>query len=444
MNIDQFELNYLVLQEELKSKSLEQVIPRFRSVINDLDEQVLSRYHDQVFAMKQVYIQLLLSSYHKNYAQHHYDFALNICTELLKYVQCEEVFLLISQTLAKLGYVDLAEAYLFRNNSDSALYHEVAAEIFNQKLYPDEAARELECSLKMAFSKDKEYKLAGYKIASDFSGWDLLESRFEKEHNPAEYPDLNKPRWTKDKPKGTILVHWEQGFGDTIMFCRFLKELIPYSDKIYLAVRKPMLKLMQENFDFITVVDSDALPEDYDYHIPIMSLIKELDLKLEEVKGSSYLNAKPRAISSNKKKIGIAWQGAPAGMPERNMQLLDFEPLIKRKDIQLYSFQKGLGLVNASSLFQDLNIIDLGSSFNDFYDTASALKSMDLVISTDNCIANLSGALGIPTILLLNHVPEYRWMNASSKTFWYDSVQIIRQAKHNDWNTCISEASRII
>ena len=449
MNTDQFELNYLLLQEDIKTGEKEYLLPLLKELTSELyDPEVLAQYKDQIDAMKLVYVQLLLAKSKVLFEQKNYRESLKICSELLNLGATSEVFLRIAYNLSRLGYTDLALAYLYRVNPtvsfEKAYFYEVGADVYNQKQQPDLAVSFMEKSLSYSYSKDKEYKLAGYKIANDFTGWDLLESRFDKENAPAIYPKFDKPRWNIKQPKGKILVHWEQGFGDTIMFSRFLEKLRFYATKIYLAVRKPMLKLMQENFDFVSVVDAENLPSDYDYHIPLMSLMKELNITLNDVSGKSYLNAKTQNIKSDKRKVGIAWQGSPAGMSERNMTLLDFEFLFKRKDIQLYSFQKGVGFSSAAGLFQDLNLIDLGSTFKDFYDTACSLLSMDLFISTDNCLANLAGALGVPTILLLNHIPECRWMNAEEKTIWYDSIDIIKQKRNGDWSFCVEELNRRI
>lgn len=447
MNINEFELNYLLVQKDIKTGNRTFVLDLFeRLATEEHDEKVCYLYREQISSIQKGYVNLILAQSKELKDKHLYRESLNQCSKILDLTDSSELFLLLAQDLAHIGYTDLALAYLYRVNPQSqvekAYFWEVAADISYQNKEVKTAIDYLKKSIEIEETKDKLYRLATYYItAGDFeNGGKYYVNRFLKETNPAKYPDLKIPLWKGQKVK-SILVHWEQGFGDTIMFCRFLKDLKNYADEIYVADRKPMLRLLQHNFDFVHVIDESRINVKCECHVPIMSIPFILGKKVSDIDSCPYLVAERKVHPGLKKKVGFSWQGAPAGMPERNMSLMDLIPIIERKDLQLYSFQKGIGLANASGLFSDLNIVDLGSTFNDFYDTACALLDMDLFISTDNCLANLAGALGVPTILFLHSVPEHRWMNSDDKTIWYNSVKIIKQKNAGDWSSCVNEAN---
>ena len=450
MNINEFEFNYFLLQKKLRGFRLDEALKLFDILLNsEFELKVWEIYREQIESLPIGYCSLLRMRADLYKEENQVNGVLWCYSKLLKYEMNADVCLKISDCYTKLGLIDLAELYCIRAESyleaPTSEFLDVLASICYKKFDFDKAIEFLNTSINMKPTEDKKYRLASFYITNkDFSHLDLMESRFKKEHGPTQYPIVHKPKWNKLMPKGNLLIHREQGFGDMIMLSRFIPQLIPYVDKIYIATQEPMKRLLENNFDFAEVVSVDDLPEDYDYHLPIMSILGALEVDLPDIKGKKYLDVIPTEVHSTKKKIGISWHGAPTGMPDRNLYLPELEPLLRRDDVQIYSFQKGIGLDKMQETFKSLNIIDLGSKFKDFYDTASYMKSMDLIVSTDNCVANLAGALGIPTILLLSKYPEFRWMNTEDKTVWYDSMSIIRQTQYEDWTDCIQElATRI-
>lgn len=444
MNLFEFEVSCALIQNDLMQKNSDSVLQELSNLLNQsFDEEVRIIYSDFIESLERTYVTLLKSRSNELIDSRDYRSALNHLRVLNSYNSCIPK---IAFCFSRLGMPELASSLMQDFDREDPYAWEVLADIFYAAEDYQNAIFSMNASLNLESTHDRLYKLATYSIANgDFdSGWALYESRFLKQNNPAPYPDLDKPLWTGFKTK-SLLVHWEQGFGDSIMFCRFLPLLRSYSENIYVADRSPLHRLLASNFDFIKVVDpKDVSNLNYECHIPFMSLAKELGLSLEDIEGSSYLDAIPQILDTKAFKVGISWQGAPAGLPERNMDLLDLAPVLNLSNVQIYSFQKGLGLSSALPLFQDLNVIDLGSTFEDFYDTACALKSMDLFITTDNCLANLAGAMGVRTFLLLSKVPEFRWMNSRDKTVWYDSIQIFRQEKFNDWSDCVFRIKNLI
>ena len=119
------------------------------------------------------------------------------------------------------------------------------------------------------------------------------------------------------------------------------------------------------------------------------------------------------------------------------MKLADFAPLFELSTIQFYSLDITKKDDDTIKLFEKYDIFDCKPYIDNFSDTASILKNLDLVITIDSSIAHLSGALGVKTFLLLPNNPEWRWFNDDISTPWYDSVRIFKQKKQADWNEVI-------
>lgn len=283
-------------------------------------------------------------------------------------------------------------------------------------------------------------------------GWKYYEYRFIKEYMPSEYPKIDKPRWEGNKiPNKVLLVQYEQGFGDTIQFCRYLERVKPLVKKIIFRVQNELVDLMKSSLTDIDVVGmSTSLDElNFDYHVPLISLLyimKETKDNIPLTQG--YIKADKNKIEQYKKeyfnndclKIGISWHGMKLGNRLRNIPLEYFYPLTNIKNTKVYSFQKGCGNKELNEIPQDIEIIDLGKTFNDFSDTAAAMANLDLFITSDNGVFNLAGAMGIKTYLLLNHFAEWRWFLDDKTTPWYENVEIFRkQDEYDKWDLLINQ-----
>ncbi len=249
---------------------------------------------------------------------------------------------------------------------------------------------------------------------------DLLEERIS-----ARRPLPEGPQLTPNSPKGSsVYVFAEEGFGDTIQFCRYLECLADY--EVIFQPQGALKSLMEASFPHITIVDEP--PTDYDYWIPLLSLPHFSSPTIEKTPGKAgYLRTAPL-------KVGIVWQGFVGRFNDAHRSLeLEMLKQLKRPGIQLYSLQVGPGLEQ----LDDPEIIDLGSTFTDFLDTAEALKSLDVLVSIDTSVAHLGGALGVPTYILVPYTPDWRWFSQGEHTFWYDSVTLVRQSDPDRWDDCI-------
>lgn len=285
-------------------------------------------------------------------------------------------------------------------------------------------------------------------------GWKYYENRFLRTYGPTEYPKIpDKPKWEGQKILDkTLLVHYEQGFGDSLQFFRYLYKLKPYAKKIIFRVQDELVDLFKNSTKDFEIYGISTPLEDlsFDYHISLMSLPYVLKESVESIPlAKGYIKASEKKIKEYKQKhfannclkIGITWNGRRFGNKQRNVPLECFYPLAKLKNVKLYSLQKDFGAKQLENLPEGFEIIDLGKTFNDFSDTAAALKNLDFFITSDNAVFNLAGAMGKKTFLLLNKDAEWRWMLDEENTPWYDSVRIFKKNDENDdWNGLIQRA----
>lgn len=282
-------------------------------------------------------------------------------------------------------------------------------------------------------------------------GCKFFQERFELEKYPVGYPkDIltisNKWNYIDDISDKILLIHYEEGFGDSIMYSRFLPLIKQYSKKVVLVVQEKLVDLFKNSpiiSDGIEIFSNvnDALNyigKNAYLHMPMMDLLYPLGVDSCFIPyPDKYLQEeKQLEIDNNVYKIGIAYSGdISANYGGRDIELKEFFPLAKIEGVQLYSFQVGEAAKAINDVPSDINIIDLGKSFDDFLDTANALASMDLFVTTDNVLLNLAGALGVKTFGIFNKYPNYRWFDLSGNdVVWYKSVKPFQCVTENDWS----------
>ena len=290
-------------------------------------------------------------------------------------------------------------------------------------------------------------KASVYLINKDFeNGWEHYEWRFKKREQ-ANQPNnvLPKPIWDGSSLEGkTIYVYFEQGFGDSLQFVRYLPVLNDMGAKVIFKTHSSLVELLKQS-DLKAEILDYAYPDQKvicDTYISIMSIPRLLKTNLENIPSSSgYLKAgkekveefKEKYCNNDSFKIGIKWKGTLKGNQNRQVPLKYFYDIAKLPDVKVYSFQKGPGIEQLQEVPDDINIIDLGVTVHNFADTAAALENMDLIICNDTSLAHLSGALGKPTWILIPDIPEWRWMLDREDSPWYDSVRLFRQKEAGNW-----------
>jgi tetratricopeptide (TPR) repeat protein len=279
-------------------------------------------------------------------------------------------------------------------------------------------------------------------------GWAGYEWRWKcKEFKPL--PPLERPLWDGSPLDGrTILVHAEQGLGDTFQFIRYAPLVQQRGGRVVLVCQPTLIPLLRRG----PVVErllaqGDALPE-YDVHVPLISLPKLLGTTLESVPADvPYLEAEPQLVEAWRHrlafypgfKVGIAWQGNPEFRFDhlRSIPLAQFAPLARVPGVHLLSLQKGAGRDQLPVLPARFPVTDLGGQLDEttgaFLDTAAVMMNLDLVITSDTAVAHLAGALGVPVWVALHHVPDWRWLLDREDCPWYPTMRLFRQTRPGQW-----------
>jgi len=304
-----------------------------------------------------------------------------------------------------------------------------------------------------ALSFDSNYSEALYNLSAVHlikgeyeKGFDLYEYRLVKtEPTKIKVPTLTKPKWQGEDIKDkTVYVYKEQGFGDTIMFCRYVHFLKQIAKKVIFRPQSHLKELFKANFADVEFPD-DSIPDENiacDVHIPLLSLAKRFQANITTIPVTQgYLRADNDRVAfynknyfkNNKYKIGIYWYGDSKSLLKKSTNLSYFYKLAGLPDVQLYSLQKGYGIEELQSVPNSIKITDLGSTFKDFADTAAAIANLDLVITVDTAVAHLAGAMGKPVWLLLHTQSEWRWMTNREYTPWYSSIKLFRQNEKDNW-----------
>ena len=279
-------------------------------------------------------------------------------------------------------------------------------------------------------------------LAGDFkAGWPLYESRLELPGALRVHPTC--PRWNGESLAGkTLMLVAEQGFGDTIQFCRYGRLLADQGATLVLVVRQPMLRLLAANLPGRVITENEALPF-ADFWLPLLSLPFALNkLRPDEAPAAPYLHvpdSAQRAFPANgKPRIGVVWSGSPTHERdyERSIAVELFEPLWKHAVADFVAPSSGFDhkLLPSKTPFQPLD-----PPLADFADTAALLASLDLLVTVDTAAAHLAGAIGTKTFLLLPLCPDWRWGISGETTAWYGCITLIRQKRAGDWKGAIDD-----
>lgn len=270
---------------------------------------------------------------------------------------------------------------------------------------------------------------------------------------PADNSPISKMKkfWDGKKYKDkTLFVYCDQGIGDCIMFSRYFVFLEKYFKNIKISCHPNMIDLLKRSFSQYKKIkfsihsnrfpkcDKMAIMSDLPHllkkpaEFPLSDKYMVSDTKKEKEYKEKYFN-------TDKLKVGVVWEAGAAGIREqinRTLHISVLDEILNMQDIQFYSFQYKPALDDYKNYN---NLIDIGSSFKNFDDTAAALKNLDVVITVDTSVAHLAGALGIKTFMLLPYCPDWRWFDNTETTEWYDSMQIFKQTDHVFWDKEIKD-----
>lgn len=288
-------------------------------------------------------------------------------------------------------------------------------------------------------------------------GWFDYEYRLETSKFQVMARDWPVPKWDGcDLDRLHILVHAEQGYGDSLQFCRYLPMLSKLGATVTFECADRLMPLMKSlDGDHGLIKPGEALPG-IDYHISLMSLPGVLGTTSDNIpsdtpylKSSEVYQKKWTTIADEwpvGKRVGIAWRGSPEHPRDalRSPGLQPFLKLIERDDIVLVSLQKEGGADELADLDDNKQIIDPTSMVEDFADTPALIETLDVVVSCDSAPLHLSGALGKKTIAVLPHVAEWRWGMDADTSPWYPSMTLVRQHVAGDWSTVFEAVNKIL
>ncbi len=311
-------------------------------------------------------------------------------------------------------------------------------------------------SYKKAIELDPNFVNAHFDLATmylaneDFlNGWKEYEWRFKKEEmipHIIRHKDIfSKPLFTgiEDIKNKILLLHSEQGYGDSIQFIRFLPQVKEkFGCKIAVKCREGLKELFQTMPEIDVIVDRSEETPEFDYQLSIMSMPFILGMKSinDLPKQMPYLKSTPdESLEIKKEKgkinIGICWSASITGESYEGkvFDLKFFEPLMNNPKINLYSLQVGDGSEDIKKLGFEDKIIDLTDKLTDFSKTAYLIDNLDLVISSDTAVAHLAGALNKQVWIPLQKIPDWRWTNKGETTKWYPSAKLFRQKTARVW-----------
>ncbi len=253
-----------------------------------------------------------------------------------------------------------------------------------------------------------------------------------------------QPRWRGRELDGTLLVHTEQGAGDTFQFMRFLPEIRKRCKHVLLICPDHLACMFRQGAWADEIRNPGEIELDrFLAYLPLMSApyaLQANDEKDFRVDGP-YLDPEPREVdlgdshvADAKLKVGIAWAGSPTHDNDayRSMHAHQLAPILDVPGIAFYSLQKGDCRDQLSGL-TTTSLRDLDGLQNDFADTAAIMRQLDMVISVDTSVLHLAGGLGVPAWGLLSSRSDWRWLLDRDDTSWYPKMRLFRQEKLNDW-----------
>ncbi|MDP9173887.1 MAG: tetratricopeptide repeat protein [Planctomycetota bacterium] len=256
---------------------------------------------------------------------------------------------------------------------------------------------------------------------------------------------FSQPQWNGEDFSGkTILLHGEQGAGDTLQFARYVPMVKARGGKIIFGCRPNLERLLEGQIPIDQFENSNGPPREFDLHCPLLSLPMVFGTTVETIPASvPYLAAKPqdrekwkdRLSTVNGLKVGLAWAGNPLHENDRNRTIpfAALAPLASVAGISLISLQVGNHQKNTSGILPKL--IDWTNELHDFADTAGLVANLDLVISADTSVAHLAGAMAKPVWMLIPFAPDWRWFLDREDSPWYPTMKIFRQTKPGDWTS---------
>jgi hypothetical protein len=314
--------------------------------------------------------------------------------------------------------------------------------------------------LEAALTKAGEFPEAYFEAAlahltlGDFkAGWKAYEWRWKTGAFANKRRSFRQPQWLGDVPltAKTILLHAEQGFGDTIQFIRYAPLLAGRGARVICEVQPELVSLLSRlegQFESVAIIaKGEALPH-FDLHCPLLSLPLAFGTELSTIPARVPYLAAPAAraaywrdrLSESGPRAGFVWSGSSAHKNDanRSIPLARLAPLLESLPFACFSLQRELRGADRDVLQRLPKLGDLGPELVDFIDTAAVISQLDVVVSVDTSVAHLAGAMGKPVVILLPHAADFRWLRDRANSPWYPTATLLRQKAFGDWDSVIA------
>ncbi|HBF30245.1 tetratricopeptide repeat protein [Rhizobium sp.] len=284
-------------------------------------------------------------------------------------------------------------------------------------------------------------------------GWREYEWRFDMPNSPRLLPPTDRPLWDgKPLSGGTLMLIGDQGFGDTIQFCRYIPEVAQLCPNIIMACSSEMKPIVMQQHSAMQYFDRWEHVPAFDAYCPLSGLPRLFETDLHSIPAPiPYVRPDPEKINHWRRRmkelipqgyqsIGIVWAGRPTHGNDfnRSMTLRDLAPLGVLHNTALVSLQMGPAMAQISDYYGAAPLINMGAEIRDFSDTMAILAVIDRVVAVDTSIVHLAGAMGRPVSVLLPFAPDWRWLRERSDSPWYPSVKLFRQIKNGVWTHPVS------
>ncbi|MBC8086443.1 MAG: tetratricopeptide repeat protein [Phycisphaerae bacterium] len=284
------------------------------------------------------------------------------------------------------------------------------------------------------------------------SGWTDHEARRHLPVHTVKVP-TGMPAWDGKNARGKTLLLWgEQGLGDQIQGVRFARNLAAIGARVIVRCAAPLCALFATAPGVSAVYsDNDVLPA-CDGHVPMLSvpyLLKLFDDSQFDAGNYLHVARSETHVSAQigkRTRAGLVWAGSPGHSNDhlRSLPASYLPSLLQGVSSQWVSLQVGARPSDppVGMLAQHADVVDVASTLTNFVDTAHVLSALDCVVTVDTSVAHLAGALGVPTMLLLPFVPDWRWQLVREDSPWYPSMRVIRQPSPGDWGSVIDRVHR--
>jgi tetratricopeptide (TPR) repeat protein len=301
------------------------------------------------------------------------------------------------------------------------------------------------------FARSFELLLCGQYL----EGWEEYEWRWKVKAHNNPFPELGSPIWDgREIPGGTVLLHAEQGFGDTLQFVRYAPLVAQRCKAVLLECQPELTRLLAGTAGVSRLLPRGGPRPAFHAHLPLMSLPRIFRTTLDTIPWAGpYVEASAARSMQCRKllapeglNVGLVWAGRPQQEDDRkrSVTLAMLAPLACAAGVCFYSLQKGEPAAQAKAAPAGMRLTDLDGHIADFADTAAFMSQLDLIITVDTSVAHLAGAMGRPTWVLVASVPDWRYHLEREDNPWYPTMRLFRQVTDGDWSWPIERAAQAL